>query len=142
MVVSGFTDVYHLYTTYILPSGGLYATYHPLQEPEKSIDHIFLAWRRIPVQGFSRQIELNPKHVPCVVCSGSSASLQRLPGAEELPVNLVVVAVEPAEKNFQLLLQHAKEHAWDAEGFLPLKAISFFLQKTMGSGGRWGSIGW
>jgi len=71
---------------------------------------------------FSKQIELNPKHVPCVVCSGSSASLQRLPGAEELLVNLVVVAVEPAEKNFQLLLQHAKEHAWDAEGFLPLKA--------------------
>ncbi len=36
--------IYHLYidttvdTTYILPSGGLYATYHPLQEPEKSID--------------------------------------------------------------------------------------------------------
>ena len=30
--------VYHLDTTYILPSGGLYATYHPLQKPEKSID--------------------------------------------------------------------------------------------------------
>ena len=28
----------YIYTTYILPSGGLYATYHPLQEPEKSID--------------------------------------------------------------------------------------------------------
>ncbi len=31
-------SIYHLDTTYILPSGGLYATYHPLQEPEKSID--------------------------------------------------------------------------------------------------------
>ena len=38
-------SIYHLYTTYILPSGGLYATYHPLQEPEKSIDNIFqLGW--------------------------------------------------------------------------------------------------
>lgn len=74
--------------------------------------------------------------MPCVVCSGSSASLQRLPGAEELPVNLVVVAVEPAEKNFQLLLQHAKEHAWDAEGFLPLKAFFIFFpeETTMGRG--------
>ena len=33
-------EKYHLYTTYILPSGGLYATYHPLQEPEKSIEMI------------------------------------------------------------------------------------------------------
>ena len=78
--------------------------------------------------------------MPCVVCSGSSASLQRLPGAEELPVNLVVVAVEPAEKNFQLLLQHAKEHAWDAEGFLPLKAISFFCKKRWEVGGGGGVL--
>ena len=27
-------SIYHLYTTYILPSGGLYATYHLLWEPE------------------------------------------------------------------------------------------------------------
>ena len=27
-----------VYTTYILPSGGLYATYHPLREPETTID--------------------------------------------------------------------------------------------------------
>ena len=27
-----------LYTTYILPSGGLYATYHLLGEPETTID--------------------------------------------------------------------------------------------------------
>ena len=30
--------IYHLYTTYILPSGGLYATYHLLGEPETTID--------------------------------------------------------------------------------------------------------
>ena len=46
MVVSGspkgppIGSIYHLYTTYIyiLPSGGLYATYHPLGEPETTID--------------------------------------------------------------------------------------------------------
>ena len=27
-----------VYTTYILPSGGLYATYHLLGEPEKTIE--------------------------------------------------------------------------------------------------------
>ena len=27
------SSIYHLYTTYILPSGGLYATYHFLGEP-------------------------------------------------------------------------------------------------------------
>ena len=27
-----------LYTTYILPSGGLYATYHLFREPETTID--------------------------------------------------------------------------------------------------------
>ena len=27
-------SIYHLYTTYILPSGGLYATYHLLWEPK------------------------------------------------------------------------------------------------------------
>ena len=31
-------EKYHLYTTYILPSGGLYATYHLLGEPETTID--------------------------------------------------------------------------------------------------------
>ena len=30
--------VYTTYTTYILPSGGLYATYHLLREPETTID--------------------------------------------------------------------------------------------------------
>ena len=31
-------SIYHLYTTYILPCGGLYATYHLLREPETTID--------------------------------------------------------------------------------------------------------
>ena len=31
-------SIYHLYTTYILPSRGLYNPYHPLQEPEKSTE--------------------------------------------------------------------------------------------------------
>ena len=32
-------SIYHLYTTYILPSRGLYNPYHLLPEPEKSIDN-------------------------------------------------------------------------------------------------------
>ena len=32
-------SIYHLYTTYILPSGGLYATYHLLGEPETTIEY-------------------------------------------------------------------------------------------------------
>ena len=31
-----------VYTTYILPSGGLYATYHPLGEPETTIENLKL----------------------------------------------------------------------------------------------------
>ena len=31
-------SIYHLYTTWILPSGGLYATYHLLREPETTFD--------------------------------------------------------------------------------------------------------
>ena len=31
-------SIYHLYTTYILPSGGLYNPYHLLGEPETTID--------------------------------------------------------------------------------------------------------
>ncbi len=31
-------SIYHLYTTYILPSRGLYNPYHLLPEPEKSIE--------------------------------------------------------------------------------------------------------
>ena len=33
-------SIYHLYTTYILPSGGLYATYHLLGEPETTLEKI------------------------------------------------------------------------------------------------------
>ena len=36
-------SIYHLYTTYIsyiLPSGGLYATYHLLREPETTIEFL------------------------------------------------------------------------------------------------------
>lgn len=58
---------------------------------------------------------------PCVVCSGSGASLPRPGEAADAPA-VAVVAVEPSETNFRLLLQHSKERAWDAEGFLPLKA--------------------
>ena len=32
-----------VYTTYILPSDGLYNPYHPLQEPEKSIEYLPVA---------------------------------------------------------------------------------------------------
>ena len=32
-------SIYHLYTTYILPIGWLYATYHLLREPGNSIDY-------------------------------------------------------------------------------------------------------
>ena len=31
-----------VFTTYILPSGGLYATYHLLGEPETTIDYTLL----------------------------------------------------------------------------------------------------
>ena len=33
-------SIYHLYITYILPSGGLYATYHLLGEPETTIEFL------------------------------------------------------------------------------------------------------
>ena len=33
--------IYHLYTTYKLPIGGLYITYHLLREPGNSIDQHF-----------------------------------------------------------------------------------------------------
>ena len=37
-------SIYHLYTTYILPIGWLYATYHLLREPGNSIEHKDLQW--------------------------------------------------------------------------------------------------
>ena len=38
-------SIYHLYTTYILPSGGLYATYHLLWEPETTIDKMLESYQ-------------------------------------------------------------------------------------------------
>ena len=35
-------SIYHLYTTYILPCGGLYATYHLLGEPETTIEGVVI----------------------------------------------------------------------------------------------------
>ena len=32
-------SIYHLYNTYILPSGGLYATYNLLREPETTVEN-------------------------------------------------------------------------------------------------------
>ena len=46
MVVFGSRKRWHIipqlavYTTYILPSGGLYATYHLLREPETTIEYM------------------------------------------------------------------------------------------------------
>ena len=33
-------SIYHLYTTYILPSGGLHNPYHLLWEPETTIEYL------------------------------------------------------------------------------------------------------
>lgn len=70
---------------------------------------------------FSRQISSNPSVAPCVVCNGQSASQKQIPGLAPTP-NVAVVAVEPSDSNFQLLLRHSKEHGWEHEAFLPLKA--------------------
>ena len=37
-----------VYKWYILPIGGLYATYHPLKEPEKSIEHLLAKPTHVP----------------------------------------------------------------------------------------------
>ena len=60
----------------------------------------------------------------CVVCNGQSASQKQIPGLAPTP-NVAVVAVEPSDSNFQLLLRHSKEHGWEHEAFLPLKAREF-----------------
>jgi hypothetical protein len=59
-----------------------------------------------------------------VVCNGQSASQKQIPGLAPTP-NVAVVAVEPSDSNFQLLLRHSKEHGWEHEAFLPLKAREF-----------------
>ena len=38
-------SIYHLYTTYILPTGWLYITYHLLREPETTIDFMLAILR-------------------------------------------------------------------------------------------------
>ncbi len=40
-------SIYHLYTTYILPPGGLYATYHLIGEPETTIDLYILMTKHL-----------------------------------------------------------------------------------------------
>ena len=45
-------SIYHLHTTYILPSDGLYATYHLLGEPETTIEKMISI-----IQGI--QVDLN-----------------------------------------------------------------------------------
>ena len=58
-------SIYHLYTTFILPSGGLYATYHLLGEPKTTID--FWGSNKVTFQGKAscetsdREKKINPK---------------------------------------------------------------------------------
>ncbi|CAE7938570.1 unnamed protein product, partial [Symbiodinium necroappetens] len=68
---------------------------------------------------FGRRVSRNDSHASCVVCAGADAS--EAAGGLETPT-VVVVAVEPSASNFKLLLQHAVEHSWNEEGFLPLEA--------------------
>ena len=46
-------SIYHLYIAIILPSGGLYATYHLLGEPETTIDSIFDGFKQDSDQSWS-----------------------------------------------------------------------------------------
>ena len=56
-------SIYHLYTTYILPSRGLYNPYHLLPEPEKSIEISgCFGFLSVPV-GFSSQEEEYDGHL-------------------------------------------------------------------------------
>ena len=45
-----------VYTTYILPSGGLYATYHLLGEPETTIESSCFSLRVSPPNFFDRSV--------------------------------------------------------------------------------------
>ena len=58
-------SIYHLYTTYILPSGGLYATYHLLREPETTIEMLLCYLykrdtfiRETPTHGYTSPYQL------------------------------------------------------------------------------------
>ena len=62
-------SIYDLYSTYILPSGGLYATYHPLQEPDKSIENMMI-------------MMVGKRHTDIPSCT---ADAQQLQGASDSP---------------------------------------------------------
>ncbi len=47
-----------VYKWYILPIGGLYTTYHPLQEPEKSSDNCSLSSPRIKDFTINRNVRI------------------------------------------------------------------------------------
>ena len=102
-------SIYHLYTTYILPSRGLYNPYHLLGEPETTIERAgkfgsFFGWR-----GFNRffsgrcgpQFFFAMQHVNWAVLSDEQTSngypffllndeqMSNKVGVEHQPVNLV-----------------------------------------------------
>eukprot|EP00913_Durusdinium_trenchii_P018268 g17163.t1 len=54
--------------------------------------------------------------------SESRASLAVFKGQEHALPTVLVVAVEPSRRNYELLTKHAREHGWGAEGFLALEA--------------------
>ena len=53
----GFHVGNHLYTTYILPSGGLYAAYHLLREPETTIKTVNFHKLKIRLKDSSRSCQ-------------------------------------------------------------------------------------
>ncbi|CAK9076715.1 Ubiquitin-like domain-containing protein [Durusdinium trenchii] len=71
---------------------------------------------------FGRQLGQNATTAPCVVCSGASANARRPVAPEHALPTVLVVAVEPSRRNYELLTKHAREHGWGAEGFLALEA--------------------
>lgn len=59
-----------------------------------------------------------------MVCSGASANARRPVAPEHALPTVLVVAVEPSRRNYELLTKHAREHGWGAEGFLALEVRS------------------
>ena len=55
--------IYHLYTTYILPAGGLYATYHLLGEPETTIECVFTARPLFQVASSQEGLQLPHEYI-------------------------------------------------------------------------------
>ena len=60
---------YLVYKWYMLPIGGLYTTYHPLQEPVKSIDETNIAPENKPSQKES--------HGPTTIIQGRAVSFRQ-----------------------------------------------------------------